>query len=148
MAQVIKFIKAETSMNHINPYRIGISNIKQMLKKKKRMKYFLSICASCGFCADSCFLYRNHKTPEYMPSYKAIKTLGVLFKRKGIVDLKTAIGMKKLLYDNCVLCGRCYCPLGIDISRMISWARTILRSQGVYERYDLGSTGANEETRT
>ena len=133
-------------MNQINPDQDGAGRIRQMLTKKKRMKYLLGVCASCGFCADSCFLYRKNKKPEYMPSYKAINTLGVLFKKKGDIDGKTAAGMKKLLYDNCVMCGRCYCPLGIDISRMISWARTILRSLGVYERYDLGSTGAKEET--
>jgi len=132
-------------MDKKNIDQAGIGRIRQMLKKKRRMKYLLAICASCGFCADSCFLYRNHKKPEYMPSYKAINSLGVLFRKKGKIDDKTAAGMKKLLYDNCVLCGRCYCPLGIDISRMISWGRTILRNNGVYERYDLGSTGANEE---
>ncbi len=129
----------------MNNDRDSMSRVKQLLVKKKRMKIFLGICASCGFCADSCFLYRNNKKPEYMPSYKAINTLGVLFKKKGDIDDKTASAMKKLLYDNCVMCGRCYCPLGIDISRMISWARTILRERGVYERYDLGCTGAREE---
>ncbi|MCU0822765.1 MAG: 4Fe-4S dicluster domain-containing protein [Spirochaetes bacterium] len=123
----------------------GISKIKQMLRKKRRMKLLLGVCASCGFCADSCFLYRKHGKPEYMPSYKAIKSLGVLFKKKGDINVKIAMEMKNLLYNNCVLCGRCYCPMGIDISRMISWARTILRSQGIYERYDLGSTGAKDE---
>lgn len=124
---------------------IDQDKIKEMLNKKKRMKYFLKICASCGLCADSCFLYRNNKKPEYMPSYKAINTLGRLFKKKGKIDRKMMIEMKPLLYENCVLCGRCYCPFGIDISRMISWARTICRTEGVYERYDLGCTGAKED---
>ncbi len=124
---------------------VNVEQVKQMLNQKKRMKYFLKICASCGFCADSCFLYRNKKEPEYMPSYKAINSLGKLFKKKGKVDRKMMVEMKDLLYDNCVLCGRCYCPFGIEIHRMISWARTICRSQGVYERYDIGCTGSKEE---
>ncbi|MDY6970217.1 MAG: (Fe-S)-binding protein [Spirochaetota bacterium] len=120
---------------------IDISKIKEMLNQKKRMKYFLSVCASCGFCADSCFLYRNHKDPKYMPSYKAINSLGKMFKKKGKIDKPMLEGMKDLIWGNCVLCGRCYCPFGIDISRMISWARTISRSQGVYEQYDINVRG-------
>lgn len=121
---------------------IDRSAINEMLKRKKEMKTFLSICTSCGFCADSCFLYRKHKKPEYMPSYKAINTLGRMFRRRGRIELKELESMRKLLWGNCVMCGRCYCPLGIDISGMISWARTICRSQGIYERYDIDSMGA------
>ena len=60
--------------------------IREMLKQKKRMRLFLSVCASCGFCADSCFLYRNNRKPEYMPSYKAVNSLGKLFKKRGKVN--------------------------------------------------------------
>ncbi len=127
---------------------IDVERVKEMLNQKKRMKSFLSVCASCGFCADSCFLYRNNRDPKYMPSYKAINSLGILFKKKGKVDRKTMEDMKELIWGNCVLCGRCYCPFGIDISRMISWARTICRTQGVYERYDLDAMGSKEETQT
>ena len=114
-----------------------------MLKEKKRMKLFLSICASCGFCADSCFLYRNKKDSKYMPSYKAIYSLGTMFKKKGKITNDMMLDMSNLIYGNCVMCRRCYCPFGIDISSMISWARTICRSQGYYERYDLDSMGQN-----
>jgi Fe-S oxidoreductase len=115
--------------------------IVQMLKQKKQMKVFLSICASCGFCADSCFLYRNYKDPRYMPSYKAINSLGRLFKKKKRVTRPMLEEMSDLIYGRCVMCRRCYCPLGIDISAMISWARTICRTQGVYERYDIDPMG-------
>jgi len=125
-----------------NEHRI-IDNckIKEMLSQKKKMKKFLSVCASCGLCAESCFLYRNKKEPEYMPSYKAINSLGKLFKKKGNVTYTMLEEIKELAWGNCVLCGRCYCPFGIDISSMISWARTICRTQGVYERYDLNVRG-------
>lgn len=116
--------------------------INEMLGRKKEMKAFLSVCASCGFCADSCFLYRKHKKPEYMPSYKAISTLGRMFRRKRRINIHDLEDMRGLLWSNCVMCGRCYCPLGINIPGMISWARTICRTQGVYERYDIDSTGA------
>lgn len=120
---------------------IDHEKIREMLKSKKQMKTYLSVCASCGFCADSCFLYRKHKKPEYMPSYKAIKSLGYLFKKKGKVSYDSLEDMKKLVWGNCAMCRRCYCPLGIDISGMIAWARAICRSQGVYERYDLEKMG-------
>jgi Fe-S oxidoreductase len=42
-----------------------------------------------------------------------------------------------------VLCGRCYCPFGIDIPNMISFARSILRSQGITGVYP-HSLGAPE----
>jgi Fe-S oxidoreductase len=124
---------------------VDTETIRKMLKQKKRMKLFLSICASCGFCADSCFLYRNHQDPKYMPSYKAINSLGKLFKKRGKVDRKTLEEMSELIWGRCVMCRRCYCPLGIDISSMISWARTICRTQGVYERYDEDAMGYGKE---
>ncbi len=124
-----------------NTMQIDIARITEMLGQKKRMRVFLSICASCGFCADSCFLYRNHKDPRYMPSYKAINSLGKLFKKKRNVTRQTLEEMSDLVYGRCVMCRRCYCPLGIDISGMISWARTICRTQGVYERYDSDAMG-------
>ena len=43
--------------------------------------------------------------------------------------------IKELIWKNCVLCGRCYCPLGIDIPGMIALARSICRSYGVYGVY-------------
>jgi len=124
---------------------IDRNKIAEMLRQKKRMKLFLSVCAACGFCADSCFLYRNKKKPEYMPSYKAIHSLGRLFKKRKKADREMLEEIGRLVYGNCVMCGRCYCPFGIDISGMISWARTICRTQGVYERYDLGPRGIGDE---
>ena len=40
------------------------------------------------------------------------------------------------VWERCVLCTRCYCPFGIDIPAMISLARSICRSQGVYPAHD------------
>ena len=67
-----------------------------------------------------------------MPSYKVIKTLGRLYSKRGRVSRAELEQMQKLLWRNCVLCGRCYCPFGIDIPNMIAFARSILRSQGIY----------------
>ena len=51
---------------------------------KSRMKTWLEICAHCGMCADSCFLYLiNDRDPKQVPAYKIQSTLGEIVKRKG-----------------------------------------------------------------
>jgi Fe-S oxidoreductase len=101
------------------------------------MKRYLSFCAHCSLCAESCFLYMAHnKDPKYMPSYKAIQSLGKLYKKRGKVDRKSLMEMKGIVWRNCVLCGRCYCPIGIHIPTMIAFARSICRSQDVYPQLD------------
>ena len=117
---------------------VDVKKMKEMLNRKKgRMKRYLSYCAHCSLCAESCFLYMaHHKDPQYMPSYKAIHSLGKLYKKKGKVDRKLLTEMKGIVWRNCVLCGRCYCPIGIHIPSIIAFARSILRSQGVYPQLD------------
>jgi heterodisulfide reductase subunit C len=117
---------------------VDVKKIKEMLNRKKgEMKRYLSYCAHCSLCAESCFLYMaHHQDPQYMPSYKAIHSLGKLYRKRGKVDLKLLTEMKGIVWRNCVLCGRCYCPIGIHIPSMIAFARSILRSQGVYPQLD------------
>ncbi len=111
--------------------------IRKLLDQKKHMEVFLSVCVSCGMCADSCFLYVNrNKDPSYMPSYKAVHSLGKMYRKKGKVTREELEEMKELVYKKCVLCTRCYCPVGISIPGMIAWARNICRSQGVFREYD------------
>ena len=112
---------------------IDHTKIKSMLDQRKSIaKLCLAACAGCTLCAESCFLFvSNHRDPRYMPSYKVINSLGKLYKRKGKVDSATLNEMKELIWKNCVLCGRCYCPMGIDIPSMIAFARSICRSQGI-----------------
>lgn len=111
--------------------------VRKMLGQKKTMEYFLSVCAGCGMCADSCFLYiNNDNDPSYMPSYKAIHSLGKIYRKKGNVSRKELEEMTDLIWKKCVLCTRCYCPLGISIHSMISWARSICRSRGVVPEFD------------
>jgi Fe-S oxidoreductase len=117
---------------------VDTKQIKEMLNRKKgKMKRYLSYCAHCSLCAESCFLYmEHHKDPQYMPSYKAINSLGRLYRKRGKVDRKLLTEMKGIVWRNCVLCGRCYCPIGIHIPSMIAFARSILRSQDVYPQLD------------
>jgi Fe-S oxidoreductase len=117
---------------------VDTKQIKEMLNRKKgKMKRYLSHCVHCSLCAESCFLYReHHKDPQYMPSYKAIHSLGKLYRKRGKVDRKLLTEMKGIVWRNCVLCGRCYCPIGVHIPSMIAFARSILRSQDVYPQLD------------
>jgi heterodisulfide reductase subunit C len=66
-----------------------------------------------------------------MPSYKVLNSLGKLYRKKGKVTRAQLEEMKDLIWRNCVLCERCYCPLSIDLPNMIAFARSILRSQGI-----------------
>ena len=79
-----------------------------------------------------------------MPSYKVVYSLGKLYKKKGKVNWKALEEMKDLVWKNCVLCERCYCPFGIDIPNMIAFTRSILRSQGISGVYP-HTLGAPEE---
>ena len=78
-----------------------------------------------------------------MPSYKVLNSLGTLYRKKGKVSEAQLQRMTELIWKNCVLCGRCYCPVGIDIPNMIAFARSILRSQGICGVYP-HSMGAPE----
>ena len=120
-------------MTESNTKPVDTEKIKQMLDRKKaRMKICLAACASCTLCAESCFLFVTRDgDPKYMPSYKVLNSLGKLYKKRGKVDRPQLEEMRDLVFRNCVLCGRCYCPFGIDIPNMISLARSILRTQGI-----------------
>jgi len=128
----------ENNMPNPGAKPVDTKQIKEMLNRKKgKMKRYLSHCAHCSLCAESCFLYmEHHKDPQYMPSYKAINSLGKLYRKRGKVDRKLLTEMKGIVWRNCVLCGRCYCPIGIHIPSMIAFARSILRSQDVYPQLD------------
>lgn len=120
---------------------VDTKKIKSLLNRRKgKMKRFLSYCAHCSLCAESCFLYMKYKKdPKYMPSYKAINSLGKLYKKRGNVDWRFLNEIKGIVWKNCVLCGRCYCPIGIHVPSMIAFARTIVRSQEVYPQLDEAS---------
>jgi Fe-S oxidoreductase len=117
--------------------KVDTKKIKKLLARRKgKMKRFLSYCAHCSLCAESCFLYRKHKEdPKYMPSFKVINSLGRLYRKRGKVDWKGLNDMKGIVWRNCVLCGRCYCPIGIHVPSMIAFTRAILRSQDVYPEH-------------
>ena len=129
-------------MTHPETKPVDRKKIQEILNQQKgKMKRFLSHCAHCSICAESCFLYVSHnKDPQYMPSYKAINSLGKLYRKRGKVSRDFLNKIKGIVWRNCVLCGRCYCPIGIHIPSMIVFARNICRSQEVYPQLDEASS--------
>jgi heterodisulfide reductase subunit C len=112
---------------------IDLKQIREMLEQKKgRMKFCLSACAGCSLCAESCFRFMNSgEDPRCIPSYKVLNSLGKLYRKNGKVSRAELEEMSQLVWGNCALCERCYCPFGIDIPNMIAFTRSILRSQGI-----------------
>lgn len=125
-------------MDNKSELPVDKQKIRDLINEDKSMiKLMLKVCAHCSMCAESCFLYAHSgDDPKYVPSYKMLNSLGYLYKNKGNVTWEDLERIKEIAWDYCVLCTRCYCPLGVDIPRMISLARKICRSQGVYKEYN------------
>lgn len=116
---------------------VDVAYIRHMLDlKKTQIRMMLSYCARCSNCAQSCFFYANNRDASYIPSHKMFATIGALYRKKGKVTRKELESMADICWNKCVLCNRCYCPIGLKIPEMIAWARAICRSQDVYKTYD------------
>jgi ferredoxin len=116
---------------------VDVAYIKYMLDQKKtQMKVMMTFCARCSNCAESCFMYANTGDPSYIPSHKVFHSIGTLYRKKGKVTRRDLEEMADTVWNKCVLCERCYCPVGLKIPEMISLGRSICRSQGVYKTYD------------
>lgn len=117
---------------------VDVRYIRYMLDQKKtQMKMMMLYCARCCNCAKSCFLYANNRDASYIPSHKVFSSLGKLYRANGKVQRRDLVNMVDTIWNKCVLCERCYCFIGINIPEMISLARSICRSQGVYKTYDI-----------
>ena len=105
-------------------------------KKKDMIRLSLQACVHCSLCSDSCFLFRQSGgDPTYTPSYKAINSIGKIFRRKGRLSDAEYEKVRELAWDKCVLCTRCYCPIGINIPSLIAAARGVCRENGVHRWY-------------
>ncbi|MBE9570265.1 MAG: (Fe-S)-binding protein [Proteobacteria bacterium] len=123
--------------NHMSEQPVNVEKIKQILDVNNgaRIRTWLNICARCGLCAESCFFYlAKDKDPKVSPAYKFKTTLGEMYKKKGNVDREFLKKCYDILWGECTTCKRCsmYCPFGIDIATMISTARTVCWSQGIF----------------
>jgi len=100
---------------------------------KSRTRTWLEMCAHCGLCADSCFLYLvNDRNPKQVPAYKIQSTLGEIVKKNGDVDNAFMRNAMEVAWSQCTCCNRCgqYCPYGIDMGVMFGYLRGLLYSQG------------------
>lgn len=112
--------------------------IVRILEKKKNMiKLSLSACVHCSICSGSCFKFcSSNNDPTFSPAYKAINSIGRIYRKKGKLSDDEYREISNLVWDKCVLCMRCYCPVGINIPSLITCARNICREKGFYRSYD------------
>jgi Fe-S oxidoreductase len=115
---------------------VNTRKIKEILDANDgaRIRTWLSLCSSCGLCAESCFFYLAHdKDPKLSPGYKVKTTLLELYRRKGEVDHDFLKHAHDVAWGQCTTCKRCsqFCPFGIDVATMIALVRTVCNSQGV-----------------
>lgn len=105
--------------------------------KEGLIRLSLQACAHCALCAESCFLYRQSGgDPTYTPSYKAINSIGRIWRKKGKLSQAEYERIGDLAWNKCVLCMRCYCPVGINLPSLIAAARGACRERGVLRRYE------------
>ncbi len=100
---------------------------------KSRIRTWLEICAHCGMCAESCFLYQvNGRDPKQVPAFKIQSTLGEILRKKGKVDNAFMRKAMEVAWAQCTCCNRCglYCPHGIDTGIMFGYLRGLLYQQG------------------
>lgn len=111
--------------------------IQRILQKHKReIRMGLKVCAHCSLCAESCFIYAASKNPRHMPSYKFIHSIGRLQRKNARVSRAEMEKIRDMVWYDCVLCTRCYCPFGINIPSLIALARQACRTQGLSREYE------------
>jgi len=115
----------------------GLEQVRDRLRRNREpMKKMLSHCMRCSLCAESCFLFlKNNRDPKYMPAYKVIHSVGTLYRLRGRLNRQALEKIKEIVWHDCVLCQRCYCPIGVSVPRLIGFARSICRSQGIFPDY-------------
>ena len=112
--------------------------ISRILERNREMiRLSLQACAHCALCAESCFMFQaSGGDPGYTPSYKAINSIGTIYRKKGKLSDSEYRTVSELAWNRCVLCMRCYCPVGISVPSLIACARNVCREQGVFRAYD------------
>jgi Fe-S oxidoreductase len=124
-------------MRQINTDAKTLSRIARIVDSRKDMiRLSLQACAHCSLCSDSCFKFRQSGgDPTYTPSYKAINSIGRISRTMGRLSDDEYEDVRELVWDKCVLCMRCYCPIGISIPSLIAAARGACREKGVARWY-------------
>ncbi|HTP57659.1 MAG TPA: (Fe-S)-binding protein [Spirochaetia bacterium] len=121
-------------MNGSTTSAMVMHRITRVLQKNRRMiRLSLQACAHCALCSESCFKYTNSgRDPRFSPSYKAINSIGTIYRKKGRLSDSEYHDVSALVWERCALCMRCYCPVGISIPSLIACARSICRERGIF----------------
>ena len=124
-------------MSERTPDPQALQRIARIVGKHEGMiRLSLQACVHCALCAESCFKFRQSSGDvTYTPSYKAINSIGTIWKKKGRLSPAEFERVRELAWDKCVLCMRCYCPVGISIPSLIAAARSACRERGVQRLY-------------
>ena len=100
-----------------------------------------NLCTHCGWCIDSCHIYRATKNPDHSPVAKAEKVRKVLKKKHdwlsrifprwtGASDLSEEDLSEwiEAAFKNCTLCERCVvnCPMAVETPQLLGAARGVL----------------------
>ncbi len=105
-----------------------------------------NLCTRCGWCIESCHVYRATKDPSHTPVAKTERVRAVLRRRHdwlsrilpgwtGARDLteEELVSWVELAYRNCTLCERCVvnCPMAVETPQIIGAVRGTLTSLGM-----------------
>ncbi len=104
-----------------------------------------NLCTHCGWCIESCHIYKATGNPDHSPVAKAEKVRKVLKKKHdwlsrifpkwtGASDI-TDDNLDEWLeaaFKNCTLCERCVvnCPMGVETPQILGTARGVLTAMG------------------
>ena len=124
-------------MRQTNTDAKTLARINRIVDGRKGMiRLSLQACAHCALCAESCFKFRQSGGDvTFTPSYKAIHSIGRIWRSRGRLSDEEYEDIRELAWDKCVLCMRCYCPIGINIPSLIAAARGACRENGVARSY-------------
>lgn len=104
-----------------------------------------NLCTHCGWCIESCHIYKATKDPDHSPVAKAERIRKVLKKKHDWLSkiFPGWTGAKELteeelnswidiVYKNCTLCERCVinCPMAVETPQLLGAARGVLTAVG------------------
>ncbi len=111
----------------------------------RQMTTWLTVCAHCGLCNDTCHYFLSEPKPTLVPTYKADRLrhvwrrrhewLGQIFpKWVSAVELteERLQEMSEIAFRDCTLCGRCVynCPFGVDTRQIVRTMRAMATATG------------------
>ncbi len=121
-------------MSQVTHSAMVAHRISRILERNRGMiKLSLQACVHCAMCAESCFKFTaSGGDPGYTPSYKAINSIGKIYRARGRLSESEYRSISDLVWTRCALCMRRYCPIGISIPSLVACARSVCRERGIF----------------